>query len=260
MRRRALFAAGLASLLVVLPLLSTRSAGAGAGSCPDAAKASVTACLQRGQAAYANAALGQGDFAFMGACQAQYTKDLAQCGAPAGGSNGGACAEAKIDIAWVLQGDAGARATFQGGLQNGMSPLDAVIWAQHHDPHAQDVIRQCPSSVGLIASMLGLSAGAVRQAGQAPRSNPQGPAYSPIPASAEADSDTPQSDDDASATPAPIDLYGAAAGYTQEDACHDATQRSLHAAWAAGTPRYSDECTCNQSDDDIWHCSTWTHD
>jgi hypothetical protein len=61
-----------------------------------------------------------------------------------------ACREAKIGIHWVLALDEGARQTFDGAMRGGKSALEAVFWAQHHNPHAQDMIRRCAASERLV--------------------------------------------------------------------------------------------------------------
>ena len=70
----------------------------------------------------------------------------------AGGS--AACREAKINIKWVFR-DAGARLTYARNRDAGMSPLDAVVAAEGHNPHAQRTIIDCAGSASMIAQALG---------------------------------------------------------------------------------------------------------
>lgn len=78
------------------------------------------------------------------------------------------CREAKINIDWVLFKDAGAKGTYQAYRRRGESPVDAVISAQGHDPHAQQTIRDCYGWAQAYIASKGFSA--------APAARPRGPA------------------------------------------------------------------------------------
>ena len=64
------------------------------------------------------------------------------------------CAEAKIAIDWVLNKNRGARETYDGVRRRGEPPLAAVIWAQHHNRHAQAMLRECLISADLVRDAL----------------------------------------------------------------------------------------------------------
>lgn len=59
------------------------------------------------------------------------------------GGNDRVCAEAKINIDWVLFSDRGAYARFSQARGRGFSPLDAIIFAQSHNGNAQQTIMNC---------------------------------------------------------------------------------------------------------------------
>ena len=69
------------------------------------------------------------------------------------------CNEAKINVDWVIAKDAGAKRRFSSFLDQGQSPVDAVISAQAHNPHAQQTIRDCRNWAEAYLSSLGYSAG-----------------------------------------------------------------------------------------------------
>jgi hypothetical protein len=48
--------------------------------------------------------------------------------------------EAKANIRWVIQLDAGARATYTRGLSAGLSPYDAVLAAERHNQRAMNSV------------------------------------------------------------------------------------------------------------------------
>lgn len=58
-------------------------------------------------------------------------------------TNPAQCEEAKINVDWVIARDAGAQQRYSSFRDRGQSPVDAVISAQAHNPHAQDTIRNC---------------------------------------------------------------------------------------------------------------------
>ncbi len=90
------------------------------------------------------------------------------------------CAEAKINIDWVLEQDSGARSTFSNAVRGGLSNFDAVVFAEHHNPHAQATIRGCRYSSQYIAEALratmpSTGGGAPSARGAAPGAPPYGP-------------------------------------------------------------------------------------
>jgi hypothetical protein len=63
--------------------------------------------------------------------------------------------EAKTNIDWVFR-DSGARQTYANGRGTGLSPFDAVLGAQGHNPHAQQTILNCRGwAQGYLAKMDG---------------------------------------------------------------------------------------------------------
>lgn len=71
------------------------------------------------------------------------------------------CSEAKINVDWVIDRDPGAKQRYASFRGQGQSPVDAVISAQAHNPHAQDTIRRCRAWANKYLADLGLmSAGA----------------------------------------------------------------------------------------------------
>ncbi|MFZ1988366.1 MAG: hypothetical protein WAW96_01215, partial [Alphaproteobacteria bacterium] len=135
-------------------VLALASMPARAQDCGATSKATYKECLDRGGSGAANSSLGNADFSYMETCTKQYKSDLAKCGGNQDELSQ-ACREAKIGITWVLKLDAGARRTYESGLQSGMSSLDAVIWAQHHNPHQQQMIRECAASSQMVTSIEG---------------------------------------------------------------------------------------------------------
>ena len=69
----------------------------------------------------------------------------ASCGAQSRPS-GCNLAEAKINYVWVFA-DAGAKARFFSSRKQGLSPFDAILAAQAHNPNAQQTLRNCQSWV-----------------------------------------------------------------------------------------------------------------
>ena len=65
------------------------------------------------------------------------------------------CKEAKIAVDWVLLEDAGTRSTFTNAIRSGSTTFDAVVFAQHHNRHAQDMIRGCRYSPKYIEEAIG---------------------------------------------------------------------------------------------------------
>jgi hypothetical protein len=117
-------------------------------ACKARFKEQVGACANE---AIADPARDASDFSFWKACQAKYEPDLEDCldGAGTSGSSVSPpptpeCGEAKTAIDWVFA-DVGATKTFARHRQSGKSPLDSVIGAQGHNPHAQQMLRDCPS-------------------------------------------------------------------------------------------------------------------
>ncbi|HEX7054100.1 MAG TPA: hypothetical protein VF211_09250 [Burkholderiales bacterium] len=84
------------------------------------------------------------------------------------------CREAKINVDWVISRDAGARATYARLRAEGLSPIDAVIGAQGHNPHAQETLRLCAGWVSRYLAAQGMGSGgmspAARTPGRAPSS------------------------------------------------------------------------------------------
>ena len=54
-------------------------------------------------------------------------------------------AEARINVDWVLFRDRGAQKRYRKFLALGMSPFDAVVTAQAHNPPVQELLRRCRS-------------------------------------------------------------------------------------------------------------------
>jgi hypothetical protein len=89
------------------------------------------------------------DFSFWGTCQAKYQPELEEC-LNGDGTSGASlappptpqCQEAKTAVDWVFA-DAGATGTFARFREQGNSPIDSVIGAQGHNPHAQEMLRAC---------------------------------------------------------------------------------------------------------------------
>ncbi|MEQ1715802.1 MAG: hypothetical protein ABL907_07440 [Hyphomicrobium sp.] len=54
--------------------------------------------------------------------------------------------EAKINVDWVFN-DGGARSTYTRQRASGLSPFDAVVAAQGHNPNVQALLRQCQAWV-----------------------------------------------------------------------------------------------------------------
>lgn len=77
-----------------------------------------------------------------------------------GESNPALCNEAKINVDWVIDRDPGAKQRYASFRSRGQSPVDAVISAQAHNPHAQDTIRQCRAWANKYLADLGQTPGA----------------------------------------------------------------------------------------------------
>lgn len=117
----------------------------GEAYCQDVMNQAVAACIAKGDPYHGGRSAGQADFSYIARCKADHQKDYDNCIAD---MRPGACGpraqqEAKINIDWVLQKDAGAQAQYRKFRANGQAPVDAVISAQAHNPHAQQTIRQC---------------------------------------------------------------------------------------------------------------------
>lgn len=78
-------------------------------------------------------------------CRSLYDEEYRACANAAGLNDEPDCdrAEARININWVMAGDAPAYQTYLGFRARGESPLDAVLGAQGHNPNAQASIRRC---------------------------------------------------------------------------------------------------------------------
>ena len=63
------------------------------------------------------------------------------------------CEEAKVNIDWVMTRDFAARLNYRTARQS-RSPLEAVIFAQRHNPNAQATIRRCAAWSGDYAAWL----------------------------------------------------------------------------------------------------------
>ena len=143
----------LLSFGTVIALLAVPRAGgadtvvdrSGEAFCKDVMNQAVAACIAQGDPYHGGRRAGQADFSYIARCKADHQKDYDICIAEL---RPGACGtraqqEAKTNIDWVLQKDAGAQAQYRKFRANGQAPVDAVISAQTHNPHAQQTIRQC---------------------------------------------------------------------------------------------------------------------
>jgi len=65
------------------------------------------------------------------------------------------CEEAKINVDWVISGDAGARQSFNHALRQGLTPFLAVRSAQRHNRHAQETLDRCQDWVIAYLTELG---------------------------------------------------------------------------------------------------------
>lgn len=77
-----------------------------------------------------------GDVSYMSRCKAQYEPAYNRCRSGAGVE---ACRE---NIAWIKR-DGGAWASFQDARRQGRSLLDSMLFAQRHNPSAQQSITSC---------------------------------------------------------------------------------------------------------------------
>jgi len=142
----------------------------GEAYCQDVMNKAVAACIAQGDPYHGGRTAGQADFSYIGRCKAEHQKDFDNCIADL---RPGACGpraqqEAKTNIDWVVLKDAGAMARYRQFRANGQSPVDAVISAQAHNPHAQQTIRQCRDWA--IKYLAGLPApGAPQQATGGPK-------------------------------------------------------------------------------------------
>lgn len=147
-RASVLLALGAAIALIAgmrLGLADTVVDRSGEAFCQDVVNKAVAACIAQGDPYHGGKSLGQADFSYIARCKADHQKDYDNCVADL---RPGACGpraqqEAKINIDWVLQKDAGAQARYRKFRGDGQAPIDAVISAQAHNPHAQQTIRQC---------------------------------------------------------------------------------------------------------------------
>jgi hypothetical protein len=64
--------------------------------------------------------------------------------------------DAKENVDWVFR-DKGAKATYAGAFNRGLSPFDSVVYAQGHNPSAQRVLKACRSWVEAYLATLGAS-------------------------------------------------------------------------------------------------------
>lgn len=69
------------------------------------------------------------------------------------------CREAKINVDWVITHDEGAKRRYGSLRREGMSPIDAVLGAQAHNPGAQDTIRFCAGWVSSYLASKGMGPG-----------------------------------------------------------------------------------------------------
>lgn len=81
----------------------------------------------------------QGDLNRAAECRARSTSEARNCGISPKEAQ---CTEAKENIDWVFR-DSGAKASFADARRRAYSPLDAVIFAQRHNAHAQQTIEEC---------------------------------------------------------------------------------------------------------------------
>jgi hypothetical protein len=142
---------GRRALVIVLSVLALAGLDGMARADPDDAckvrfEEQVGNCANE---AIADPSRDSSDFSFWGTCQAKYQPELEDC--INGDTTSGAsvpppptpqCQEAKVAIDWVFA-DAGATGTFARFREQGNSPIDSVIGAQGHNPHAQAMLRAC---------------------------------------------------------------------------------------------------------------------
>lgn len=104
-------------------------------------------------------------------CRSLYDEKYRGCSNQAPAGDAGSCnrEEAKVNIDWVLFRDGGARATYLSYRRRGQNPVDAIISAQGHNPHAQQTIRDCYAWAQNYVSKEFASAPASNGQGAAPR-------------------------------------------------------------------------------------------
>ncbi|HKP22945.1 MAG TPA: hypothetical protein VJV39_03725 [Dongiaceae bacterium] len=138
--------AGALSALLVFGLCGAARAGSD-DACKARFKEQVGNCANE---AIADPSRDSSDFSFWKTCQAKYQAELDECLNDGGTASGASvsppptpeCEEARIAIDWVFA-DAGATGTFARFREQGNSPMDSVIGAQAHNPHAQEMLRAC---------------------------------------------------------------------------------------------------------------------
>ena len=136
-----------------------------AGSAEDCKmrfKQQVAACAD---AAMANPARSPSDYSFWKDCTDRYKGELDACtggGGDRSASTGAStmqppagCAAAKVAIDWILVKDAGARQSYNSAIARGRTVLEALIYAQRHNPNAQADLQACPGWAESYARALG---------------------------------------------------------------------------------------------------------
>lgn len=138
---RRLFAVSFLAFLAAISL-----AAADEATCKAEFKRQVGECAN---AAASDPARDPSDFTFWKACRQQHQPEYDRCMGEANTTGASVdqpptpqCQEAKIAIDWVFS-DSGATRTFVQNRNAGRSPYDSVIGAQGHNPHAQDMLREC---------------------------------------------------------------------------------------------------------------------
>ncbi|MEA2783207.1 MAG: hypothetical protein QOK29_4751 [Rhodospirillaceae bacterium] len=139
--------AALVTICIGASYPTTRTSAASAEACKAQYKERIGNCANE---AIADPSRDPSDFGFWQVCTEKYKSDYDACrssnastGASIGAAPPSGCEEAKIAIDWILIGDAGALNSYQRAIKQGKPQLEALLYAQRHNPHAQEMIKKC---------------------------------------------------------------------------------------------------------------------